>query len=97
MIWGGSTYSDDISAPRSKELSTSLAELITHHPRLKFIGDQSVRSGVRSKASRRMPIINLSADGSILSLNGFYKNGWTLCHELGRKGADLILGVEPSH
>jgi len=94
MIWGGSTYSDDISAPRSKELSTSLTELLTHHPCLKFTGDQSVRSGVRSKASRRMPIINLSADGCILSLNGFYKNGWTLCHELGRKGAELILGVK---
>ena len=90
MVWGGSTYGDGITAPRNFDLKEDLRKLLATFPDFSFQGMLTTLSGVRSKPSKRAPIIDLSSDKRILSLNGFYKNGWTLCHHLGAQGAELL-------
>lgn len=91
MVWGGSTYSDAIEAPRCKDLERDLEELLQTYPAFRFSGNRSIRTGMRSKAPRRRPVLELSEDGNQLLLNGYYKNGWTLCHTLGAEGARTLL------
>ncbi len=90
LVWGGSTYNDAINAPRIKDLEQGLNELLSHFPKFKFKGNKELRTGMRSKGVKRKPIIKLSDDGKHLSLNGYYKNGWSLCHRLGKEGASLL-------
>ncbi len=85
IVWGGSTYNDDITAPRIKDLELDLEELLTTFRDFKFQGQKSIQTGVRAKASKREPIFQLHSPENCHFINGFYKNGWTLCHELGQR------------
>lgn len=92
-VWGGSTFSDAIVAPRYKDLEDDLEELLTCHPHFRFQGVRTIRTGMRSKGSKRRPILTLSEDGNQLLLTGLYKNGWSLCHRLGADGVKALFNL----
>lgn len=85
LVWGGSTYSDGITAKREKDLKDDLEDFISVYPELKFTGKKSIRTGVRSKGPKRAPILKWDDQRDILILNGLYKNGWSLSHLIGKK------------
>lgn len=90
LVLGGSTEKDDISAPRLDQLHQQRAAFVSLFPNLDDVlclKKAALFSGVRSKASKRRPTLFFQNENHLI-INGFYKNGYTLCHLIGERAVE---------
>ncbi len=92
LILGGSTEKDSILAPRTEQLlrqRESFLEVFPEFGASMKVEEASLKTGTRVKGPKRMPFVFLQNDNHIV-VNGFYKNGYTLCHLMGQRVVERL-------
>ena len=92
IILGGTTEKSEIIAPQTFQLKSqrdSFTQVLPHLNNLLNQKDPKVLTGTRPKASKRRPLLKKTTDNYIV-LNGFYKNGYSLCHTYGKHALNLL-------
>jgi hypothetical protein len=86
-ILGGSTEKNDVCAPALDQLVSqrnSFTQLIPSLKELLTSKEPRLFTGLRPKAPKRRPLIKKVSSNWVV-LNGFYKNGYSLCHSYGKR------------
>lgn len=95
LILGGSTEKDGVLAPRKEQLlkqRESFLEVFSEFEASMKIEEASLYTGTRVKGPKRMPFVFLQNENHIV-VNGFYKNGYTLCHLMGQRVVESLTEV----
>lgn len=91
VILGGSTEKTGLYAPAISQLEEQLKAFIDVLPQLRplsKINEAKLLTGIRPKGAKRRPLVKKVQENHIF-LNGFYKNGYSLCHLLGNKAVSF--------
>lgn len=89
VVFGGTNEEDEVFCPKSHDLEDELEAFLKVYPFLSFTGKRKVMSGPRHKGLRRMP--KIIREGNTFHLTGYYKNGFSICHDFAREVMNEIL------
>lgn len=81
LILGGSSEKSEVMSPTLDQLKEQIKAFVNLDPTLLdvlHLEDALIKTGMRTKASKRMPFQKLLGANQLI-LGGFYKNGYTLC------------------
>ncbi len=81
LILGGSSEKTEVRAPCLEDLKEQISSFVKLDKKWSKILDirkATIKTGLRTKASKRMPFLKFQKKNHLL-IGGFYKNGYTLC------------------
>lgn len=91
LILGGSTEDEGIEAKSFIDLEKQRRDFLKSFQEFEDVlqmDKAKVLTGMRPKAPKRRPL--LEKNGQTIVINGFYKNGYSLCYLYGKKALELI-------